>query len=135
MRSWQKYKIRETSEAIVDAITGSLAVPRTLLPGRYDDRGRFQYVGRTTTLARVAAAAVTGLLATGRHGHPWTGWSFSAGWGQPGDRTSRWWNPSWRWKSTSTSRRLRPVATPRTLAPRPPRPLPADVPRLTSPPH
>jgi hypothetical protein len=35
--------------------------------GRYDDEGRLQYVGRTTTLAR--------------RGHPWTGWSFSAGWG------------------------------------------------------
>jgi ATP-dependent DNA ligase len=44
-RGWQKYKVRETSEAIVGAITGSLAVPRTLLLGRYDDGGRFQYVG------------------------------------------------------------------------------------------
>ncbi|MEW2513821.1 hypothetical protein [Streptomyces sp. NPDC046870] len=49
--------------------------------GRYDDEGRLQYVGRTTTLARQAGAAVAGLLAAGRRGHPWTGWSFSAGWG------------------------------------------------------
>ncbi|MGW7512858.1 ATP-dependent DNA ligase [Streptomyces massasporeus] len=40
VRGWQKYKVRETSEAIVGAITGSLAVPRTLLLGRYDDGGR-----------------------------------------------------------------------------------------------
>lgn len=41
-RGWQKYKVRETSEAIVGAITGSPAVPRTLLLGRYDDKGRLQ---------------------------------------------------------------------------------------------
>ncbi|WP_342748883.1 hypothetical protein [Streptomyces phaeoluteigriseus] len=58
-----------------------MAVPRTLLLGRYDIEGRFQYVGRTTTLAQAAGAAVAGLLAAGRRGHPWTGWSFSAGWG------------------------------------------------------
>ncbi|WP_112470884.1 ATP-dependent DNA ligase [Streptomyces triticisoli] len=80
-RGWEKYKVRETSEAIVGAITGSLAVPRTLLLGRYDDGGRFQYVGRTTTLAQAAGATFAGLLAAGRRGHPWAGWSFSAGWG------------------------------------------------------
>ncbi len=73
--------VRETSEAIVGAITGSLSVPRTLLLGRYDDDGRFQYIGRTTSLARAAGAAIAGLLAAGQRGHPWTGWSFSAGWG------------------------------------------------------
>ncbi|MEU9330904.1 hypothetical protein AB0D91_45480 [Streptomyces canus] len=79
VRGWEKYKVRETSEAIVGAITGSLAVPRTLLLGRYDVEGRFQYVGRTTSLAQAAGAAFAGLLARGRRGHPWTGWSFSPG--------------------------------------------------------
>ncbi|WP_229888896.1 ATP-dependent DNA ligase [Streptomyces mirabilis] len=78
VRGWQKYKVRETSEAIVGAVTGS---PRTLLLGRYDDQGRLQYVGRTTTLARATGAAVGGFLAPAQRGHPWTGWSFSAGWG------------------------------------------------------
>ncbi|MFF9128539.1 ATP-dependent DNA ligase [Streptomyces sp. NPDC014889] len=54
---------------------------RTLLLGRYEAQGRLQYVGRTTTLARTAGAAVADLLAAARRGHPWTGWSFSAGWG------------------------------------------------------
>ncbi|MDQ0840522.1 ATP-dependent DNA ligase [Streptomyces sp. V1I6] len=82
VRGWQKYKykVRETSEVIVGAITGSLAVPRALLLGRHDDQGRLQYVGRTTTLAQAAGAAVDGLLARRRRDHPWTGWSFSAGW-------------------------------------------------------
>ncbi|MFF3488850.1 hypothetical protein ACFYXC_37100 [Streptomyces sp. NPDC002701] len=81
MKGWQKDKVRETSEAIVGTITGSMVDPRTLLLGRYDSGGRLQYVGRTTTLAQAAGAAVAGLLAPGRHGHPWAGWSFSAAWG------------------------------------------------------
>ncbi|MFI8308071.1 ATP-dependent DNA ligase [Streptomyces sp. NPDC085927] len=85
VRGWQKYKVRETSEAIVGAVTGPLGAPRTLLLGRYDTDGRLQYVGRTTTLARTAGAVVAGLLVPGRRGHPWTGWSFSAGWGSQGE--------------------------------------------------
>ncbi|MFF7887525.1 hypothetical protein ACH40F_40275 [Streptomyces sp. NPDC020794] len=81
VRGWQKYKVRETSEAIVGLVTGSPATPRTLLLGRYDTDGRLQYVGRTTTLARAKGAAVGGLLAPAQHCHPWTGWSFSAEWG------------------------------------------------------
>ncbi|MFF2937865.1 ATP-dependent DNA ligase [Streptomyces mirabilis] len=81
VRGWQKYKVRETGEAIVGTVTGSPAAPRTLLLGRYDDQGRLQYVGRTTTLAQAAGSVVGGLLAAARRGHPWTGWSFSAGWG------------------------------------------------------
>jgi ATP-dependent DNA ligase len=81
VRGWRKYKVRETTEAIVGAITGSLAAPSSLLLGRYDDHGRLQYTGRTTTLAQAASSAVAGLLARAWPGHPWTGWSFSAGWG------------------------------------------------------
>ncbi|MFJ2968663.1 hypothetical protein ACIPIC_41155 [Streptomyces collinus] len=98
MRGWRKYKVRETTEAIVGAITGSLAAPRTLLLGRYDDDGRLQYTGRTTTLAQAAGSKVAGLLAPARRGHPWTGWSFSAGWAAGRRWTSRWWIPSWWWK-------------------------------------
>ncbi|MER6162728.1 ATP-dependent DNA ligase [Streptomyces sp. NPDC001868] len=137
VRSWQKYKIRETSEAIVGAITGSLAAPRTLLLGRYDGQGRLQYVGRTTTLAQAAGAAVAGLLAPGQRGHPWTGWSFSAGWGsqeklnvilvepelvvEVGVDVAR--DASGRWRHPTRWHRARPDLSP------------ADVPRLTSPPR
>ncbi|WP_256098675.1 hypothetical protein [Streptomyces agglomeratus] len=48
---------------------------------RYDDEGRLRYVGRTTTLAQAAGTALAGMLHRARRGHPWTGWSFSAGWG------------------------------------------------------
>ncbi|MEU9190314.1 ATP-dependent DNA ligase [Streptomyces sp. NPDC048484] len=80
VRGWQKYKIRETSEAIVGAFTGPRAAPRTLLLGRYDTEDRLQYAGRTTTLPRSAATALADLLPADQADHPWTGWSFSAGW-------------------------------------------------------
>ncbi|MDQ0935103.1 ATP-dependent DNA ligase [Streptomyces turgidiscabies] len=81
VRGWLKYKVRETQEAIVGAVTGSLAAPRTLLLGRYDTTGRLRYTGRTTTLPQAAGRALAGLLAPAGNGHPWTGWTFSAGWG------------------------------------------------------
>ncbi|MEE1761465.1 ATP-dependent DNA ligase [Streptomyces sp. SP18BB07] len=137
VRGWQKYKVRETSEAIVGAITGSPAVPRTLLLGRYDTQGRLQYVGRTTALTRAAGAAVAGLLARGRRGHPWTGWSFAAGWGsqeklvvtlvepelvvEVGIDVAR--DASGRRRHPARWHRARPALSP------------ADVPRLPSPPH
>ncbi|WP_369275755.1 ATP-dependent DNA ligase [Streptomyces sp. R11] len=84
MRGWLKYKPRETTEAIVGAITGSLIAPRTLLLGRLDARGRLQYIGRSTTLPTSAGTALSGLLSQAAHHHPWAGWSFSAGWGTKG---------------------------------------------------
>ncbi|MGW2955262.1 hypothetical protein [Streptomyces eurythermus] len=47
-RSWRKYKVRATADAIVGAVTGSLAAPRTVLPGRYDAACRLQYTGRSS---------------------------------------------------------------------------------------
>ncbi|MET7608682.1 hypothetical protein [Streptomyces avermitilis] len=85
VRGWLTYKVRETTEAVVGAVTGSLAAPRSPLLGRYDDDRRFQYTGRTTTLARAVGSTVGGLPAPPRRGHPWIGWSFSAG-GAPGRR-------------------------------------------------
>ncbi|MGW4517725.1 ATP dependent DNA ligase [Streptomyces sp. NPDC004393] len=71
----------ETTEAIVGAVTGTRAAPRTLLLGRYDTGGRLQYTGRTTTFTQAASNTIAGLLTRARSGHLWTGWSFSAGWG------------------------------------------------------
>ncbi|MET7887824.1 ATP-dependent DNA ligase [Streptomyces avermitilis] len=81
VRGWQKYKVRETSEAIVGAVTGTLTAPRSLLLGRYDTDRRLQYTGRTTTLTQTAGRAFAGLLSPAGDEHPWTGWTFSAGWG------------------------------------------------------
>ncbi|MER5372685.1 ATP-dependent DNA ligase [Streptomyces sp. NPDC002553] len=79
-RGWRKYKIRETEDAVVGAFTGSPATPRTLLLGRYDTDGRLRYIGRSTTLPQTAGREIAGHL-TLAGAHPWTGWTFSAGWG------------------------------------------------------
>ncbi|MFH9968535.1 ATP-dependent DNA ligase [Streptomyces mirabilis] len=81
MRGWLKYKVRETTEAVVGAVTGSPTAPRSLLLGRYDMGGRLQYTGRTVTLSPAAGGTFTGLLDPAGSEHPWTGWTFSAGWG------------------------------------------------------
>ncbi|WUH07381.1 ATP-dependent DNA ligase (plasmid) [Streptomyces violaceus] len=81
VRGWRKHKARETEDAIVGAFTGSPAAPRTLLLGRYDTGGRLRYVGRSTTLPQAAGRTVADLLSPAGAEHPWTGWTFSAGWG------------------------------------------------------
>lgn len=81
VRGWRKYKVRESQDAIVGAVTGSLAAPRSLLLGRLDTDGRLRYVGRSTTLSEAAGATVASLLSPAAGGHPWTGWTFSAAWG------------------------------------------------------
>ncbi|MGW7200832.1 ATP-dependent DNA ligase [Streptomyces chryseus] len=81
VRGWRKYKVRDTEDAVVGAFTGSPAAPRTLLLGRYVSDGRLRYVGRSTTLPKTAGRAVAHLLTPAAGGHPWEGWSFSAGWG------------------------------------------------------
>jgi ATP-dependent DNA ligase len=136
VRGWRKYKVRETTEAIVGAVTGTLSAPRTLLLGRFDDSGRLQYTGRTTTLAQAASSTVAGLLAPAQSGHPWTDWSFSAGWGsretldvtlvepelvaEVGVDVAR--DASGRWRHPARLHRARPDLSP------------TDAPRLESPP-
>jgi ATP-dependent DNA ligase len=137
VRGWLKYKVRETTEAIVGAVTGPVAAPRSLLLGRYDDHGRLQYTGRTANLARTASSTFAGLLTPSRRGHPWTGWSFSAGWGsreklnvtlvepelvvEVGVDVAR--DASGRWRHPARLHRARPDLQP------------ADTPRLMPPPH
>ncbi|MFJ8545909.1 hypothetical protein ACIRFH_28635 [Streptomyces sp. NPDC093586] len=62
-------------------VTAPATVPGTLLLGRYDDKGALRYTGRTTSLARATEAALAGLLTPAGGDHPWTGRTFTAGWG------------------------------------------------------
>lgn len=62
-------------------VGGSVASPTTVLLGRLDARGALQYVGRTSALPREAARALAAQLTMQSGAHPWTGWTFSAGWG------------------------------------------------------
>ncbi|MCX4673615.1 ATP-dependent DNA ligase [Streptomyces sp. NBC_01381] len=80
-RGWRKYRSRQSTEAVIGAVSGSLAAPATVLLGRLDRAGQLQFAGRTTVLPRPLAQTLAGQLTPARHGHPWTGWSFSAGWG------------------------------------------------------
>jgi ATP-dependent DNA ligase len=80
-RTWTKYKVRATADAIVGAVTGPVAAPRTLLLGRHDGTGMLRYTGRTVPLARAATDALAGLLTPAEGEHPWTGRTFTAGWG------------------------------------------------------
>lgn len=84
VRTWQKYKVRATAEAIAGAVTGAvtgrLTVPRTLL-GRHDDTGRLRYTGRTVPLARTTATGLAAGLEPAAGELPWTGRTFTMGWG------------------------------------------------------
>ncbi|MDQ0605506.1 ATP-dependent DNA ligase [Streptomyces canus] len=80
-RGWTKYKARQTTEAIVGAVTGSLRAPTAALLGRYDASGRLRYTGRTTTLGAAVRHALADQLHAGDSDHAWTGRTFSVGWG------------------------------------------------------
>ncbi|MGW1641536.1 ATP-dependent DNA ligase [Streptomyces lavendulae] len=80
-RGWTKIRRRDTAEAIVGAITGTLARPQLLVLGRHDTDGRLRPVGRTVPLRPDAARQVAEHLTPAAPGHPWTGARFSATWG------------------------------------------------------
>ncbi|MEV7581695.1 ATP-dependent DNA ligase [Streptomyces erythrochromogenes] len=79
-RGWTKFRRRDTAEAIVGAITGTLARPQLLVLGRHDTDGRLRPVGRTVPLRPDAARQVAEYLTPAEPGHPWTGARFSATW-------------------------------------------------------
>ncbi|MEU0054462.1 hypothetical protein [Streptomyces sp. NPDC006309] len=80
-RSWRKCKVRVTTEAVIGAVTGSLAAPRTVLLGRYDTAGRLRYAGRSTTLSQAAGHALPDRLSQPTGTHPWAGRTLTAVWG------------------------------------------------------
>ncbi|MFJ2825651.1 ATP-dependent DNA ligase [Streptomyces toxytricini] len=80
-RGWTKIRRRDTTEAIIGAITGTLARPQLLVLGRHDQDGRLRAVGRTVPLRPDAARQVAEHLAAAGPGHPWTGVTFSSAWG------------------------------------------------------
>ncbi|MEU9471720.1 hypothetical protein AB0D78_34935 [Streptomyces avermitilis] len=123
---------RETTEAIIGAITGTLAAPRTLLLARYDTSRRLQYIGRTTTLTPAASSTIAPLLTAATAVHPggagrsppdgaaakrWTSRSLNRTWlGEVGvdvarDSVGRWRHPV-RWHRPRTD--LSPADIPHT---------------------
>ncbi|MFJ3861924.1 ATP-dependent DNA ligase [Streptomyces sp. NPDC090085] len=79
--AWTKIRRRNTTEAIIGAITGTLARPQLLVLGRHDATGRLRHVGRTVPLRPVAARTLAEHLTPAGSGHPWTGVRFSSAWG------------------------------------------------------
>ncbi|MEV7417695.1 ATP-dependent DNA ligase [Streptomyces sp. NPDC089919] len=80
-RGWTKVRCRDSLEAVIGAVTGTLARPQLLVLGRYDDEGRLHAVGRTSPLRAEAARQVAGRLAAAGSGHPWEGVRFASAWG------------------------------------------------------
>lgn len=78
---WTKLRRRDTTEAVIGAVTGTLARPQLLVLGRYDAHGGLRTVGRTTLLRPDAARQLTGRLTLGGSEHPWAGVKFTSAWG------------------------------------------------------
>ncbi|MEU3629132.1 ATP-dependent DNA ligase [Streptomyces fradiae] len=79
-RGWFKVRRRNTTEAVVGAVTGSLTRPQILVLSRYDENGALRPVGRTVPLSPDAARQIAGHLRPAPSGHPWTGVRFSSTW-------------------------------------------------------
>ncbi|MEU4730768.1 ATP-dependent DNA ligase [Streptomyces sp. NPDC023588] len=80
-RGWTKIRRRDTTEAIIGAITGTLARPQLLVLGRHDASGGLRAVGRSVPLRPDAARQVAEHLAVAPPGHPWSGVTFTSAWG------------------------------------------------------
>ncbi|MFD0723169.1 ATP-dependent DNA ligase [Streptomyces globosus] len=57
-RGWTKIRRRDSTEAVIGAVTGTLARPQLLVLGRYDTAGRLRAVGRTVPLRPEASRHV-----------------------------------------------------------------------------
>ncbi|MEU4393099.1 ATP-dependent DNA ligase [Kribbella sp. NPDC023855] len=79
-REWVKWKSRDTVEAIIGAVTGTLRHPEILVVGRY--RGEeLEVVGRTVKLTEDQSAAIGKLLKPAAARHPWPD-QLSTHWGR-----------------------------------------------------
>ncbi|MEV6735345.1 ATP-dependent DNA ligase, partial [Streptomyces sp. NPDC051364] len=76
-----KIRRRDTTEAIIGAITGTLARPQLLVLGRHDQRGQLRAVGRTVPLRPDVSRQVGEHLAAAGPGHPFEGVRFTSAWG------------------------------------------------------
>ncbi|MFJ3637552.1 ATP-dependent DNA ligase [Streptomyces sp. NPDC090112] len=80
-RGWTKVRRRDTTEAVIGAITGTLTRPQLLVLGRHDGAGRLRAVGRTVPLRPEQARQISEHLTPADAGHPWEGVRFASSWG------------------------------------------------------
>jgi ATP-dependent DNA ligase len=86
---WLKWRLRDSREAVIAAVTGPPSRPGIVLLGRWDEAGQLRYLGRTARLAEVQARAVAAALRPAAPGHPWEGWTFTVSWGSRDKLTVR----------------------------------------------
>jgi len=70
-RAWLKLRTRTTSEAIVGAVTGTLARPERLVLGLVDSEGRLLVAGGTAPLSAAQQRQIRPYLEPGGDEHPW----------------------------------------------------------------
>jgi ATP-dependent DNA ligase len=80
-RALYKVRRRDTTEAVIGAITGTLRQPQTLVLGRLDAAGALRPVGRSTPLRPDAARGLAERLTLASPGHPWEGVRLTTSWG------------------------------------------------------
>jgi ATP-dependent DNA ligase len=80
-RALYKVRRRDTTEAVIGAITGTVRRPQTLVLGRIDAAGALRPVGRSTPLRPDAARDLAERMTLARPGHPWAGVRFTTSWG------------------------------------------------------
>ncbi|MEU3774334.1 hypothetical protein AB0F11_14240 [Streptomyces sp. NPDC032472] len=80
-RGWTKVRRRDTTEAIIGAVTGTLTRPQLLVLGRHDQAGRLRAVGRTVPLRPEASRQVGEHLSAASPAHPFEGVRFASAWG------------------------------------------------------
>src|SRR5689334_6201321 len=61
-REWMKLRIRDTVEAVVAGVTGSISAPERLVLAIYDDTGAFVFADTTTELNNRQRVEVAQLL-------------------------------------------------------------------------
>ncbi|MFF3863384.1 hypothetical protein [Streptomyces sp. NPDC002209] len=72
---------RDTTEAAIGAVTGTLIRPQLLVLGGHDQAGRLRAVGRTALLRPDVSHHVGEHLAAAGPGHPFEGMRFASAWG------------------------------------------------------
>ncbi len=80
-RALYKVRRRDTTEAVIGAVTGTVRQPQTLVLGRLDEAGALRPVGRSTPLRPDAARDLAERLTPAGPGHPWEDVRFMTSWG------------------------------------------------------
>lgn len=103
-RGWFKVRCRETTEAIVGGVTGTLSRPQLLVLGRYGEQGQLRPVGRTTPLKPDTARQLTDTLTAAGSDHPWTEYGSRPHGAAVNPSVRSWSSLSWWPKSARTPR-------------------------------